>query len=58
MAREKIRRPPQLTLEETRHYQQVVKELAEEGVPQERLRQEYREYLWAGRFARATPWKR
>ena len=44
MAREKIRRPPQLTLEETRHYQQVVKELAEEGVPQERLRQEYREY--------------
>lgn len=44
MAREKIRRPPQLTPEETRHYQQVVKELAEEGVPQERLRQEYREY--------------
>lgn len=44
MAREKISRLPQLTPEETRHYQQVVKELAEEGVPQERLRQEYREY--------------
>lgn len=44
MAREKIRRLPQLTPEEMRHYQQVVKELAEEGVPQERLRQEYREY--------------